>query len=134
MGLAALTAVAFSAFGSPLSLGSGYAVIAWLADPRRSAGLVALLLLIRFLATTVTVAGGGAGGLFIPLVVLGALVGKLFGGAMGTPSTLFPVIGAAAFLGAGYRTPLAALMFVAESTGRPGLRDPGPRSPWRWPS
>jgi chloride channel protein, CIC family len=125
VGLAILTGIAFSAFGAPLSLGSGYDVIAWIADPRRSASLVALLLVVRFLATSVTVTGGGAGGLFIPLVVLGALVGKLFGIAAGTPSTLFPVIGAAAFLGAGYRTPLAALMFVAESTGRPGFVIPG---------
>jgi CIC family chloride channel protein len=27
----------------------------------------------------------------------------------------------AAFLGAGYRVPLAAVMFVAEATGRPGF-------------
>jgi CIC family chloride channel protein len=31
---------------------------------------------------------------------------------------LYPVIGLAAVLGAGYRTPLAAVMFVAETTGR----------------
>jgi hypothetical protein len=34
---------------------------------------------------------------------------------------LFPVIGAAAFLGAGYRTPIAAVVFVAEVTGGPGF-------------
>ena len=38
---------------------------------------------------------------------------------IGAPSTgLYPVIGLAAVLGAGYRTPLAAVMFVAETTGR----------------
>ena len=36
-------------------------------------------------------------------------------------STLFVVIGVAAFLGAGYRVPLAAVMFVAEASGRPGF-------------
>jgi CIC family chloride channel protein len=35
------------------------------------------------------------------------------------------VIGAAAFLGAGYRVPLAAVVFVAEATGRPGFVVPG---------
>ena len=70
--------------------------------------------------------GGGAGGLFVPLVVGGALVGRLCGGGLAEPTqTLFPVIGVAAFLGAGYRTPLAAVMFVAESTGRPGFIVPG---------
>ena len=37
----------------------------------------------------------------------------------------FLVVGAAAFLGAGYRVPLAAVTFVAESTGRPGFVVPG---------
>ena len=38
---------------------------------------------------------------------------------------LFIVIGVAAFLGAGYRVPLAAVMFVAETTGRPSFVVPG---------
>jgi CBS domain-containing protein len=38
---------------------------------------------------------------------------------------LFPVVGMAAFLGAGYHVPLAAVVFVAEFTGRPGFVVPG---------
>ena len=40
-------------------------------------------------------------------------------------TSLFTVIGVAAFLGAGYRVPLAAITFVAEATGRPGFVVPG---------
>ena len=40
-------------------------------------------------------------------------------------STLFPVLGIAAFLGAGYRVPLAGIMFVAETTGQPFFVVPG---------
>ena len=71
-------------------------------------------------------AGGGVGGLFVPLVVAGALLGGS-SAARSTPSTtsLFTVIGVAAFLGAGYRVPLAAVMFVAETTGQPGFVVPG---------
>ena len=47
---------------------------------------------------------------------------SLFGVA---DTSLFPVLGIAAFLGAGYRVPLAAVVFVAESTGRPGFVVPG---------
>jgi len=101
-------------------------VIAWLGADTRTWWAVALLLVLRTAATSATVGGGGAGGLFIPLVVAGALVGRLCGGGLAEPTqTLFPVIGVAAFLGAGYRTPLAAVMFVAESTGRPGFIVPG---------
>ena len=46
-------------------------------EPRRGGplvtGLVVLLLALRAAATITTVAGGGVGGLFIPLVVEGAL-------------------------------------------------------------
>jgi CIC family chloride channel protein len=54
--------------------------------------------------------------------VSGALIGRLLGGAMGFADTeLLLVVGMAAFLGAGYRTPLAAVLFVAETTGRAGF-------------
>ena len=66
--------------------------------------LVALLLGLRAMATVATVAGGGAGGLFIPRVLLGGLTGQLVGGGLGEATTLFPVVGVAAFLAAGYRT------------------------------
>src|SRR3546814_18420506 len=49
-------------------------------------------------------------------------MGGIFGSAN---ATLFPVVGMAAFLGAGYRVPLAAVVFVAEFTGRPGFVVPG---------
>ena len=76
--------------------------------------------------TTATVGGGGAGGLFIPLVVAGALTGRALGGiAHALDTNLFVVVGVAAFLGAGYRVPLAGVMFVAETTGRPGFVVPG---------
>jgi chloride channel protein, CIC family len=124
--LAGLVAISHAVYGSSLTLGSGYNVIAWVGEGSHALWLIALLLVLRATATAMTVAGGGAGGLFVPLVVLGALVGELCGGVVGEPThTLFPVIGVAAFLGAGYRTPLAAVVFVAESTGRPGFIVPG---------
>jgi CIC family chloride channel protein len=110
----------------PLTLGPGYHAIQWAIDPAHSVGLVALLLVARAVAVDVAIMGGGAGGLFVPLVVEGALLGRICGSLFGQPgSSLFPVIGIAAFLGAGYRVPLAAVMFVAESTGRPGFVVPG---------
>ncbi len=64
--------------------------------------------------------------MFIPLVVAGALTGSIIGGAIDHGDlSLFIVIGVAACLGAGYRVPLAAVMFVAETTGRPSFIVPG---------
>ncbi len=113
-------------FDEPLTLGAGYETVTWTLDPAHGVGLVLLLFVMRAAASGVTLGGSGVGGLFIPLVVQGALLGRAVGGAFGdTDSTLFPLIGIAAFLGAGYRVPLAAVMFVAETTGRPGFVVPG---------
>jgi chloride channel protein, CIC family len=125
--LAACAVVSWWAFdGAPLTLGAGYDALRWSLDPGRSIWLVLLLLVLRAAASAGTLAGGGVGGLFVPLVVEGALVGRLIGGLVGDAgSTLFPVLGVAAFLGAGYRVPLAAIMFVAETTGQPFFVVPG---------
>lgn len=112
--------------GTNLVLGPGYDTLRWALDPDRGVALVVAAATLRVLATATTVAGGGAGGLFIPLVLQGALVGRVASGLVdpGNP-TLFPVVGIAAFLGAGYGVPLAAVVFVAEFTGRPGFVVPG---------
>ncbi len=118
--LAGLAVASDLVAGRPLTIGPGYRVVEWALDPHRGLYAVGALLLLRAAATLVTVGGGGAGGLFIPLVVEGALVGRLFSGWLGASGTLYPLLGIAAFLAAGYRVPLAAVMFVAETTGHPG--------------
>jgi CIC family chloride channel protein len=123
--IAALFAIGRGLTGESLVLTPGYGVVQWALDPRRSLALLAAILLLRSLATSAAVAGGGVGGLFVPLVVSGALLGRIFGDVIGHDASLFLVLGIAAFLGAGYRVPLAAVMFVAETTGRPSFVVPG---------
>lgn len=107
--------------GESLTLGSGYEVITWLGE-EHALWLLAAVFLLRCMATAATVAGGGVGGLFIPLVVGGAIVGRGVGDIVNPlDPTLYTLLGVAAFLGAGYRVPLAAVMFVAEATGQPGF-------------
>jgi len=124
MGIAAallglLAVAADVVFDEPLTLGPGYEVLRWIADPEQTLPLIALLFAMRLVATTTVIGGGGVGGIFIPLAIQGALLGRFVAGVVGEPdSSLYPVIGIAAFLGAGYRTPVASVMFVAETTGR----------------
>lgn len=108
--------------GESLSLGSGYEVIRWIGENEEAAWLLACVFVIRCLATATTLAGGGVGGVFIPLVVGGALVGNIVGIFVNPlDPALYVLLGIAAFLGAGYRVPLAAVVFVAETTGQPGF-------------
>ncbi|MGH9260074.1 MAG: chloride channel protein, partial [Acidimicrobiales bacterium] len=107
---------------APLSLGPGYDVIRWATDPDNGVWVVLAILVVRVAAVMATYGGGGVGGLFVPLVVTGALTGRVAGDALSIADTdLLVVVGMAAFLGAGYRTPLAGVMFVAETTGSPAF-------------
>ncbi|MDQ3932477.1 MAG: chloride channel protein, partial [Actinomycetota bacterium] len=122
-GLAGVAAIWL--FGSPDVLGIGYPAvraIASLQPPYDVPWVIAVFLVLKALATGATLVGGGAGGVFIPLVIMGAAIGglsaELVGGVIpGLDVALFPLVGMAAFLGAGYHTPLAAVTFVAETTG-----------------
>ena len=107
--------------GESLTIGTGYEVIRWLSE-EHALWLLAVVFALRCLATATTLAGGGVGGLFVPLVVAGAIVGRGVGDIVNPlDPTLYVLLGIAAFLGAGYRVPLAAVMFVAEATGQPGF-------------
>jgi CIC family chloride channel protein len=124
--LAGLFGIVWALTDQPLTIGPGYQAITWATAPDRALWLLAVVLVVRCLATATSVAASGVGGLFVPLVVAGALLGRIAVGVVGDSHiTLFVVIGVAAFLGAGYRVPLAAVMFVAETTGRPGFIVPG---------
>lgn len=135
-GSAALALLSHHLFGDTLTIGPGYRTFAWIAEPHRAIWLIMALFALRLIATGCTVAGGGAGGMFIPLVIEGAVLGRLVaavfdaaglhaGGHPATATSLFTILGIAAFLGAGYRTPLAGVMFVAETTGKAVFVVPG---------
>jgi len=116
--LAGLVLLSNWLFGSAVTLGPGLEAAAWLTETDRALGMIAGIFAMQLAATMITIAGGGTGGLFIPLAVQGLIMGAFIGDLVGDPLTsLYPTLGLAAFLGAGYRAPIAAVMFVAESTG-----------------
>jgi chloride channel protein, CIC family len=125
--LGGLVVASHAAFdGEAFTLGPGLNVTEWVFEADATIWLLVLLGTMRVTATMATVAGSGTGGLFVPLVVQGAITGQAIGVLLDSPNpSLYPVLGIAAFLGAGYRVPLAAVMFVAEATGRPGFVVPG---------
>ena len=112
-------------YGSPLAIGSGYQLID-AATAGRFIGLAAAgLLVLRGGAVVATLGSGASGGSFVPLVSLGAITGSVFEAFAPSTGPLFPIVGMAAFLAAGNATPIAAAVFVAESTGAAGFVIPG---------
>ena len=85
-----------------------------------------LFIIARFALTMVSYSSGAAGGIFAPLLGLGALGGLLFGagvhalplaGAAGLTPEIFCVIGMGALFTAIVRAPLTGIVLMIELTG-----------------
>jgi len=112
-------------FRKPYPLGISYDLINLALTPKTSPLALLTLFVMKLLATSFTLGTTGVGGIFIPQIVMGASVGGLFGEAFFPARVdLFVAVGMASFLAAGYKTPLAAVAFVAETTAGPGYLIP----------
>jgi len=85
---------------------------------------MAILVLCKILATSLTISSGGSGGMFAPSLFIGAMLGGSFGGIcrlwfphLAPPVSAFVLVGMGGFLAGVFKTPLAALIMVAELTG-----------------
>ena len=103
-------------------LGNGYEVIVRvMAGDYLLPGLV-LLLLLKMVATTLSVGSNAVGGLFTPSLLIGALLGVIvatLGAALHLPlgdTLLYAAIGMAAVLAAVSQAPLMAMLMVLEMT------------------
>jgi CIC family chloride channel protein len=112
------------AFGHSYIDGVGYSVIQAVFDQKLTAvWLLALLFLLKMIATTVSLGSGASGGIFSPSLYLGAMLGAAFATATGT---VFPhfglsapsaaIIGMAAVVGAGTGGVMTAIVMVFEMT------------------
>ncbi|MDE3181176.1 MAG: chloride channel protein, partial [Acidobacteriota bacterium] len=74
---------------------------------------------LKLAATLFSLGVGGVSAMFVPLFLSGGSFGAAFAqSVVHSPSTdLFAAVGMAAFLAGGYKTPLTAVVFVAEATG-----------------
>ena len=92
-----------------------------------SYGMVTLLVIFfaKAVATSFTVGSGGSGGVFAPAIVCGGALGGAFGIAFskvlpaswGIHPAAFALVGMAGFLASAIRTPLTAVVMVAEISG-----------------
>ena len=103
--------------GSWITFGPGYFAADWLLAEPHPLWLLGATLLIRTAGTLTCVYGGGGGGVFTSLACTGTFIGQIVAQALGrTESHVFPFLGAACFLGSGYRIPLACMMLVCEQS------------------
>lgn len=104
-------------YASPYTFGPGYYLIQGGLSGSFTIQFLAAMLVLRMLATAFTLGAGGVGGIFFPLVVFGSLTGSLFALLVHSDVAVFASVGIAAFMSAGYKTPLAAVTFIGDTTG-----------------
>jgi CIC family chloride channel protein len=116
------TALGAVAVAYPQLLGNGKNVVQLAFVAHLSVALLAVLLVLKPLATAACLATGAPGGLFTPTLAYGALLGGLLGQGWselwpGAPVGSYAIIGSAAVLAASMQGPLAAVVLLLELTG-----------------
>jgi CIC family chloride channel protein len=105
--------------GSLVPIGPNYEAVGDILSTHHSTAELLLFSLLKLAATTFTLAVGGVSAMFVPLFLTGGSLGVAFAQSVVHSSSLdlYAAVGMASFISAGYKTPLAAVVFVAEATG-----------------
>ena len=124
-------AIGLVAWIAPDVVGGGHDMSETILDGDVVLWMIPFLFGLRFLFTVASYGTGAPGGIFAPLLVLGALVGLAVGhGAVALfPATVaapgaFAVVGMAAFFASVVRAPLTGLVLIVEMTGSYALMLP----------
>jgi H+/Cl- antiporter ClcA len=115
------TALGVVAIAYPQVLGNGKGVVQLALVGRLAVGVMAVLIVLKPLATAACLGSGAPGGLFTPTLTFGVVLGGVLGDAWlqiwpGTPLGSYAVIGGAAVLAACMQAPLAAVVLLLELT------------------
>ncbi len=105
--------------GKLIPLGPNYEAVDMILNHPRASGELVTFAIVKLLATLFSLGCGGVSAMFVPLFLSGGAIGKAFAQlvAHSPRGDLFAAVGMASFIAAGYKTPLAAVVFVAETSG-----------------
>lgn len=131
-GLIAGACAGFALLKFPSITGGGHTFTEQLLSSRFDAAHLVLILVLvffgRLVLTSASYSTGLPGGIFAPMLALGAVLGFLFGhGAnalfphLGFSDAGFATVGMAAFLAASVRSPLTGVVLIVEMTAEYGL-------------
>jgi H+/Cl- antiporter ClcA len=108
----------------PLTLGGGHAMIEHLYEGNLLLSGVLLLLAVKFLFSLLSFGSGAPGGIFFPLLVIGAYIGGAFGllairycGVDPELLNNFIILAMAGYFTAIVRAPVTGIILIAEMTG-----------------
>ncbi|MGC2186313.1 MAG: chloride channel protein [Terriglobales bacterium] len=117
-GVCGLALVSFDK-GSLIPIGPNYEAVSLILQKSHSSSELLAFGFLKLLATLFSLGAGGVSAMFVPLFLTGGAFGTAFAQSAVHSQALglYAAVGMAAFIAAGYKTPLAAVAFVAEVTG-----------------
>lgn len=112
------------AFTYPLVLGGGHTLVDTISTGEMAVNALLLLFVVKFVFSMVSFGSGAPGGIFLPLLVLGAIIGGSYNELAGS---LFPylngyvgnfvILGMAGYFSAIVRAPITGIILITEMTG-----------------
>ncbi len=105
--------------GSLVPIGPNYEAVGEVLGKYHNTFELAVFSVLKLVATLFSLGTGGVSAMFVPLFLTGGTFGIAFAQSIVHSSSfeLYAAAGMAAFIAGGYKTPLAAVVFVAEATG-----------------
>jgi chloride channel protein, CIC family len=111
-------------FALPEMYGVGYPVLENAIRDQYATGFLLLLFVGKILATSLTIAIGGSGGVFAPSLFMGAMLGtaygdfvRMFAPGIGGAAGGYGLVGMGAVFAAASRAPMTAVIIIFELTG-----------------
>jgi len=108
----------------PQMYGVGYPVLERAIGGNYGVGMLVILLAGKIIATSLTIAVGGSGGVFAPSLFMGAMLGTAYGEALhlllpgfAAPAGAYGLVGMGAVFAAAARAPMTAVIIIFELTG-----------------
>ncbi len=105
--------------GGLMPIGPNYEAVGMILMQSHTSRELVVFGLLKLAATAFTLGAGGVSAMFVPLFLTGGGLGVAFAqSVVHSPALgLYAAVGMASFIAAAYKTPLAAVVFVAEATG-----------------
>jgi CIC family chloride channel protein len=110
-------------FGSDLIFGVGHEGVELALQGEMALGLMLGLVVLKIVATSVTLGAGGSGGIFAPALFVGAMAGGAFGKmanglfpALTAPPGAYALVGMASLFAAAAHAPITGILILFEMT------------------
>ncbi len=108
----------------PQVLGGGHSLVMSIIEKNPTLKVLFILLIVKFLFTMISFGSGAPGGIFLPLLVIGAIIGSIYGNilvnlGLTSPDYIhnFMILAMAGYLTAIVRAPITGAVLITEMTG-----------------